>query len=381
MAKTPPERPLLDLDGLKAIEALYDAPLRADAWQDFLAIIRARFGAHSVFLAFRLRGEDEDSLQIQASQGDIQAFTDRYFSRFTPDNPFRYQSMVFHRIYCLEDFIPGGGLADSILYQEHLKPEGLGTVEIVKIGRQEGPTAYLAWIRRKEQGGLAEADRAWLSGLLSHADRAVAVFSRFRLSQRVPELLAEIFDRLSYGALAISRSSRVLFSNSLAHALIEGNDAVSIRQDRLVLHDSAQARLIARLAAEPHLIDSLPIDERVLSLGKGDSRIAALIMPIDARDVFDMAIPANIMIYLHDLRSTAHASPALVAKLFGLAPAEARLVILLGEGLTLREAAARLGITENSARSYSKTIFHKTGMKRQADIVRLVQRSMALFTE
>jgi DNA-binding CsgD family transcriptional regulator len=85
------------------------------------------------------------------------------------------------------------------------------------------------------------------------------------------------------------------------------------------------------------------------------------------------------MIYLHDLRTTAHASPALVAKLFGLAPAEARLAILLGEGLTLREAAAKMGITENSVRSYSKNIFHKTGLNRQAEIVRLIQRSMALF--
>lgn len=381
MAEVPPELPLLDLDGMKAIEALYDAPLRDDAWQDFLAIIRARFGVHSVFLAFRLRGEDEDSLQIQASQGDIRAFTDRYFSHFTAENPFRYQSMAFHHVYRLEDFIPGGKLADSILYREHLEPEGLGTVQIVKIGKREGPRAYLAWLCRKEHGGLSETDRAWLSTLLPHADRAVAVFSRFRLSQRVPELFAEIFNRLSFGALAISRSSRVLFSNKLAHELIRGNDAVSIRQDRLVFHDSAQARLVERLAAQPHLIDSLPIEDRVLSLGKDGARIAALLMPIDARDVFDMAIPANIMIYLHDLRTTARASAALVGKLFGLAPAEARLAILLGEGLTLREAAARLGITENSVRSYSKNMFHKTGLKRQVDIVRLIQRSIALFAE
>jgi DNA-binding CsgD family transcriptional regulator len=38
-----------------------------------------------------------------------------------------------------------------------------------------------------------------------------------------------------------------------------------------------------------------------------------------------------------------------------------------------------MGITENSVRSYSKNIFHKTGLNRQAEIVRLIQRSMALF--
>ena len=55
------------------------------------------------------------------------------------------------------------------------------------------------------------------------------------------------------------------------------------------------------------------------------------------------------------------------------------LAILLSEGATLREAAKELGITENSARTYSKRIFMKAGVGRQADLIRLILRSVAMF--
>lgn len=373
--------PMLDADGLSAIEALYNAPLREDAWRDFLEILRDRFRAHSVFLAFQLHGEDDYSLQIQASQSDIRAFTQRYFSTFARENPIQYRSMIAGKVYRLEDFIASGCLNDSTLYRDHLRPEGLGTVEVVKIGRHDGPQAYLAWLREADRGGLDDLERAWLCAILPHAERAVTIFSRFRLNQRLPELLAKMFDRLSFGALAISRSGRLVFINALAERLIGQSEALSIRQDHLVFRDPAQGRLVEQLASHPSMIDALQMQERVLNLGDDRSKIAALLAPIDIRDVFDTAMPASLMIYLHDLRRTARASAALVGKLFGLAPAEARLAILLGEGLTLRAAAARMGITENSVRSYCKNIFQKAGLSRQTDIVRLIQQSIAIFAE
>jgi DNA-binding CsgD family transcriptional regulator len=67
----------------------------------------------------------------------------------------------------------------------------------------------------------------------------------------------------------------------------------------------------------------------------------------------------------------------LIARLFGLTSAEARLAALLADGMSLAEAAAALAISEGSARTYSKRIFAKTGVSRQAELVRLVLKSVA----
>lgn len=55
---------------------------------------------------------------------------------------------------------------------------------------------------------------------------------------------------------------------------------------------------------------------------------------------------------------------------FGLTPAEARLAALLKDGLSLKEAAAELGISVNTARNQIRSVFEKLGVNRQSDLIR-----------
>ena len=62
----------------------------------------------------------------------------------------------------------------------------------------------------------------------------------------------------------------------------------------------------------------------------------------------------------------------LLASLYGLTPAEAELASLLSAGHSIEEAAEIRGVTLNTARSQMKRVFSKTGVNRQADLVRLL---------
>ncbi|NOT27984.1 MAG: helix-turn-helix transcriptional regulator [Acidobacteria bacterium] len=61
-----------------------------------------------------------------------------------------------------------------------------------------------------------------------------------------------------------------------------------------------------------------------------------------------------------------------LGELFELTPAEAALTRLFAQGITLGEAAARLGLRLDTVRTRLKTIFEKTNTHRQADLLRLV---------
>jgi len=61
---------------------------------------------------------------------------------------------------------------------------------------------------------------------------------------------------------------------------------------------------------------------------------------------------------------------------FGLRPAEARLVVLLFAGASLRSCAKALGIKYETARSYLKSVFQKTGTHRQAELVLTIFQAM-----
>src|SRR5262245_23730918 len=62
---------------------------------------------------------------------------------------------------------------------------------------------------------------------------------------------------------------------------------------------------------------------------------------------------------------------------FDLTPAQARLVVLLFAGASLRSCAKALGIKYETARTYLKSVFQKTGTHRQAELVLTVFSAMS----
>ena len=57
--------------------------------------------------------------------------------------------------------------------------------------------------------------------------------------------------------------------------------------------------------------------------------------------------------------------------------AEANLAIKLAQGLSLAQLSAAQNISQHTARAQLKSIFAKTGASRQAELVRLVLKSVA----
>jgi pimeloyl-ACP methyl ester carboxylesterase/DNA-binding CsgD family transcriptional regulator len=63
---------------------------------------------------------------------------------------------------------------------------------------------------------------------------------------------------------------------------------------------------------------------------------------------------------------------------FGLTPAETRLAARLRDGLTLKDAAAELGVAVNTVRNQLRAIFDKLGLSRQSDLIRALTQLTAL---
>jgi DNA-binding CsgD family transcriptional regulator len=62
---------------------------------------------------------------------------------------------------------------------------------------------------------------------------------------------------------------------------------------------------------------------------------------------------------------------AATATAYGLTPAETRVLASLLAGRTLAETAAALGVAQGTAKTHLDNIFGKTGVTRQADLMRL----------
>jgi DNA-binding CsgD family transcriptional regulator len=82
------------------------------------------------------------------------------------------------------------------------------------------------------------------------------------------------------------------------------------------------------------------------------------------------------VVFIADPEDQHLAMPEMLATLYGLTAAEAELVTLLCQGETLDEAARIRGVSAHTARSQLKSVFSKTGVSRQADLVRLLCTSV-----
>jgi len=63
---------------------------------------------------------------------------------------------------------------------------------------------------------------------------------------------------------------------------------------------------------------------------------------------------------------------AAFARIYGVPLSEARLAIAMAEGASIKEAATALGITQKTARYYTKRLYAATSARGQADLIRLI---------
>lgn len=356
------------------IGLIYDASIHPDGWRPFLDAFCDHLSAYMAVMVFRHRPYGSLTLMVKQVGHEDSDFS-RSYAKVAAENPIDYEAMASGRIYSLGDFVPEGDVRGTRFFTEHLQPAGKSHLELIAIGPADGFRAHLLWVRDDERGPLNAEERAWLMSLVPHLERGMAIFGGWKLSQLATGICTEALDQLAFGTVALDKDGRILFCNRIAADLIDKSEDLARLNGRLIFRRRDHAVAMREFASS---VDPTR-KQVVLRLRNGAEMVGLLARQIAMGGPGSAVTTARVIVYFHALTEHVQPSPALLSKLFGLAPSEAMLAILLSEGTTLRDAAKQLGITENSARTYSKRIFMKTGVRRQADLVRVILRSVAMF--
>ena len=87
-----------------------------------------------------------------------------------------------------------------------------------------------------------------------------------------------------------------------------------------------------------------------------------------------------VAVFVRDTTGRPDPSVKLAQQLFELTPAETSLAIQQANGLSFDEAAQALSIRLNTARAHLRSIFSKTGVRRQTELVRIMLNSVAALS-
>ena len=235
----------------------------------------------------------------------------------------------------------------------------------------------------RPQGGVtySDKDKQRVAQFLPHLQRALQIRRRL-IDPAIKQLAAlDALERPGTAILIASRDGRMLYANRNADDLLRAGVGIAVIAGRLATgHRATTDRLAALIrgavdtaagsGASPGGALAIEREDRLL--------LTVLVAPFrPARDGFGAAVPAAI-VFIRDPESP---TPMILALrgLFGLTPAEACIAGMLAEGRAIDDIAPRQGITRNTVRVHLKSIFAKTGTARQAQLVALILRSVAMI--
>ena len=382
----------LETDYDLLVDLLYEGALDAKPWQKALPALRQSFDAQVVSLVLRPPSDvdggvilncvrpapglepDGDSL-ADPSDWEARAYREQFFAL----DPF--VNLPQDKIVALEDILSDKDLVASDYYQHYLQPTGLFRILGVDTLEPGGMLARLRVSRRETEPRFSEAERELLARITPHLRRAIQVYASLNRATSERDVYAGAVDQLSVATLILDEKGRLLNHNALAGAILDEADGLLLKEQHLHiegrdLNKALQEALSDVIRAQQ---DGATAVVRALRVRRSGERadLGLVIRPVPPSDRGQgQAIP-SVAIFVSDPDLRESASQQILGELFGLTPAEANLAILLARGLSLSEASATQHISLHTSRSQLNSVFSKTGVSRQAELVRLVLKSVA----
>ena len=196
-------------------------------------------------------------------------------------------------------------------------------------------------------------------------------------------ILNTLLDTMNFGIFVLNDQRKPMFSNTRASGLIGEGRAFHI--------DGQGALRAAHAPADKKLSENI----NALQQGRLNGTIRPISVDSDERRAGMFAwvslLPfaegrnppsearggTNVTSVMVTEKAQKEIGRNVLADLFKLTPAESRLLTCLVQGLSPNQYAASKSLSQNTVRNQLKSIFEKTEVRRQSDLVSLVSTVMA----
>lgn len=181
----------------------------------------------------------------------------------------------------------------------------------------------------------------------------------------------QALDAIPNGIVIVSGDLRVHHMNRSAREILTRNRGLEYRNGQLAVRDKLLEQrlrdLVRSALARGRENQAEATGAMFVRAPMSREHIELVVAPVLGTVGSDDQLRA--LLYLFDANSPRQISHDILTSLYGLTQTEAKLVQLMGNGMTLDESATELEISVNTARTHLKHVFQKTGMNRQAELI------------
>ena len=365
---------------ISAIESIYIAAADPSHWPATLQAIADCFDDVGAILIY---GRDDGSFGVIDSPS-LEATTAEYALNWSTRDIRALRSR--ERGYFLNrdvitdrDVLTPDEIETDPFYSDLLRRHGLKYFAAAIVSPDPRIEVALSVQRALGRAEYSEEELKLLEKLAPHVERSLRLSIRLMDAQSIQSGLATALARIGIGVFALDSLGRIVFSNAASEALL--GDGLNIVQDRLVLANpstSADAVVAIRRALDGGAPEALSWDAKpVLVYRQPPKRplvLHVLPFPPSKQPANEFLASARAIVLVSDPVVSGIADPTLIRDVLGVTLGEAKIASLVGSGVSPKDAAERLGIAEETARSVLKRVFSKAGVSRQSELAALISR-------
>jgi len=368
--------PRRELD--QVVSSIYQATTDHEQWGAVIERIARRIGATLAAVHVHAQpGDVEPATTIGAWGKKPPVGLRDYESYYAPRNVW-----VKHGAHLLtpgailtgEQMCPDDILLRSEFYLDFLRPLDIRYSIRAVLTADPEPLSYFSAGRPERAHPFGEAQRSILAAVAPHLMQAIRIQSRLEAIQASRQAVSAALERLPLAVIFLDRRCRVVEMNGSAHKLIEAKDGVKLERGVLVALDTRAEVQLQQMIFGAAALDTGRFLQHggALSLPRSDGRhpLSAMVAPIAVTGLFPSSRSASVVVLIEQPAQRGNAPLSEFTRTHRLSPAETGIASRLVRGMSLRQAAAELGISDNTARSHLKHVFAKTGARRQSDLVR-----------
>lgn len=367
------------------IGSLYDAVMAPSGFQRFIESLCETLQLKSVSMV--TRHVDTQEVKGHWLYGLKQEWVESYALEYAREDLLAHYLTVSPIAYFYAtnlDLPHPERFAESRFYREWVQPQGVAYAAGGIVLREGAWLTQLIVQRSASQQPFSRNELAALDALVPHLQRAIQMRHRFAELQLGQNFLVGSLDVLAMPTLLFDEYGRVVHANRSAATLLGQRTALWLEGGHLFARDDAVTRNInlevgkairTSGGAGAHPIGTVPLPRR------GQAPLMLVIAPLRLAASSSNPAPHQgaALLFAFDPASTPAVGADVVQTLLGLSKAEAQLAVALCSGKTLDDTARERGTSIHTIRSQLKSIFNKTGTKRQCELVSLLLSSPAYF--
>ncbi|WP_027329292.1 helix-turn-helix transcriptional regulator [Marinimicrobium agarilyticum] len=361
------------------LDTLYEGAMNPARWPEFLTQLAALF--HTGTATLRVADRSAPSVLQSYTVGFDRDANQRYLREGVEEDPFRkaLEDAPLGKIQLSHDIIADQAFERSEHYQQVFRPSGNFYAMGGHFERRSRKAVYVGVHRPRAGGPFSEQERQCLEFFPPHLRRAVRLMGMLHQMEEALQRARAALDQLPFGVWFVDQRLRCDWVNHPAEeAMRTGAFGLTLHFDRLMLTDLVEAK---RLTSAVNAIARGISQVETVRLGlTGASLLLVAQEGLPTAHLLGGLQHQGVLIVLLDPERPLTPDTERLRTLYGLTPAEIRLLTQLFCGRDLQEASGALSISIHTARCQLKTAMQKTGVSRQTELLRKLIVTTASFT-